>query len=551
MNKLQEKIVEWGEALLAPFVLFLYRAQIGALAREVHSIAAEQSMHVRIWWHYSLPGRVRPLLVPVFLTVALSWLAGSLVYWYMHLPDAGIITYMCWTAWSALLALGTLYEYWNLGRVTPISRADLEQLETDTANMSDADARALRERRFGPMRVLGVRAFGLVILGYLLVAIGLALMGSFSNLEGNPWPVTAQFILFAILASFVSLFMAMLTAVALGTAARVVGSIVVGLFKGGWDSILTMLPNVEGEEAKELLPKDLDKQLAQTWKLFKDFLVSAPGVLLLGVFALGIVWHHPLIVAFLLLAFIGLMSTTTFSIAMGNDEAPARKRAGKIVAWAFTAGFLYRCAEMWYFGLPGGTWYWNYDSVDAPLARLWNGVVPWWNGLTQMSWWQAGLVIMVTGIGIFYLLKLPDGKWMQRVKYSLVGACSVLIAVVVIGFIANRASVDTAIDPVAVASEDAAAPVTAETERAPDSIDRLMGTGEAETPTPTTTTVATGALPTLPVTTSLPPIPGVPPQHVEAVRSTERASGDRCEAIRSASGLTDLFREAQLRRLGC
>lgn len=546
MNKLQEKITEWSEALFAPFILFLFRRQAQALARDAASFLADRADLARLWWYYTLPSRVKPLLIPVFLTVALSWFAGSLVFWNMHVPEAGTITYWCWTAWSLFLAVGILYEYWNLNRAKLMSRADLEQLEADRANMNDADARALRERRFGPMRVLGVRAFGLVILGYFLVGVGLALMGSFSNLEGNPWPVTAQFILFAILASFASLFMVMLTSVVLGTAVRVVGSIVVALFKGGWDSVLTMLPNVEGEEAKELLPKDLDKQIEQTWKLFKDFLLSAPGVLLLGVFALGIVWHHPLIVSFLLLAFIGLMSTTTFSISMGNDETPARKRAGKIVAWAFTAGFLYRCAEMWYFGLPGGTWYWNYDSVDAPLARLWNGIVPWWNGLTQMSWWQAGLVATVTGIGIFYLLKLPDGKWMKRVKYALVSACGVLIAVVAVGFIANRASVDTAIDPIAVVTEEGASASESVTDDAhtPDTIDRLMGTGT------TTSATATG-LPILPVTGSLPPIPGVPPQPVEAVRSSERPARDRCESIRTATGLTDLFREAQLRRFGC
>lgn len=563
--KLQEKIVEWGEALLAPFVLFLYRAQIGALAREARGIAADQVGLARIRWHYSLPGRVRPLLFPVLMTVVLSWLAGSLVFWNMLVPEAGTITYWCWTVYSFILLAIVGREYWSLGRVRPISRADLEQLEADTANMNDADARALRERRFGPMRVLGVRAFGLVILGYFMVGVGLALMGSFSNLEGSPWPLTAQFILFAIIAAFASLFMAMLTAVVLGTTARVVGSIATALFKGGWDSIVTMLPNVEGEEAKELLPKDLDKQIEKTWKFFQDFMLSAPGQLLLGVFALAIVWHHPLIVSMLLLGFIGLMGTTAFSMGQGNDETAARKRAGKLVAWAFTAGFLYRCAEMWYFGLPGGTWYWNYRSVAAPLASLWNKIVPWWNGLTQMSWWQAGLVISIMGAAIWFVMKSPDSKWMQRIKYALISVCGAIIGVVVLGFIANRASVDASISPATASSE-----VTAETVAAPvrpvDTIDRMTRTtvsasapvAAASSPTPSVDTGATASTPLIPravprlvVTERVPPIPA------DALRSAPREASpavtpdSRCEAVRMRPGLTDSFRQAQLRRLGC
>ncbi len=546
MDKLKEKIVEWGEALLAPFILFLYRDQVSALASDVSSFMVEHVQLARIWWNYNLPGRVRPLLLPVLLMAMLSWFAGSLVFWGMHVPEAGFITYGCWTVWSLVLGIVIQRERVKLGKVKPITRADLEKLEADTVNMTDAEARAEREQRFGPMRVLGLRALALVILGYLLIGIGLALMGSFSNLEGNPWPVTAQFILFAILAAFISLFAAMLTAVILGTAFRVVGSIVVALFKGGWDSVLTMLPNVEGEEAKELLPKDLDKQLAQTWKLFKEFLLSAPGVLILGVFALGIVWHHPLIVSLLLLAFIGLMSTTTFSIAMGNDEAPARKRAGKIVAWFFTGGFLYRCAEMWYFGLPGGTWYWNYDSVDSPLAQTWNRIVPWWNGFMNMSWWQALLVVAVLVIAIMCILKMPGGKWFERLKYGLVGVCGALIAATMIGFIANRASVDASISTIEIPATTESTDATTETAEAPahvpDAIERMTGTAEAPTPIPPTAPVVPAA---------------VPATHVVERRSTERASApsaasaDPCESLERSTGLTDLFRESMRRRFHC
>lgn len=547
MDKFKEKIVEWGEALLAPFILFLYRDQVSALAGDVSSFMVEHLQLARIWWNYNLPGRVRPLLLPVLLMTMLSWIAGSLVFWSMHVPEAGFITYCCWTVWSLVLGIVIQRERVKLGSVKPITRADLEKLEVDTRNMNDADARALREVRFGPMRVLGLRAFALVILGYLLIGIGLALMGSFSNLEGNPWPVTAQFILFAILAAFVSLFAAMLTAVILGTALRVVGSIVVALFKGGWDSVLTMLPNVEGEEAKELLPKDLDKQLEQTWKLFKDFLLSAPGVLLLGVFALGIVWHHPLIVSLLLLAFIGLMSTTTFSIAMGNDESPARKRAGKIVAWFFTGGFLYRCAEMWYFGLPGGTWYWNYDSVDSPLAQTWNRIVPWWNGFMNMSWWQALLVVAVLAVAITYILRIPGGKWSERLKFGLAAVCGLGIAVTVIGFIANRASVDASVStieiPATTESADATTEPVEEAAHAPDTIDRMTGTAEMPTPIPPTEPVAPAAAV---VTTRV-----VSPRPAVRASAPTAVSADRCESLERSTGLTDLFRESMRRRFHC
>ncbi|QQR60462.1 hypothetical protein IPH19_03545 [Candidatus Uhrbacteria bacterium] len=240
------------------------------------------------------------------------------------------------------------------------------------------------------------------------------------------------------------------------------------------------------------------------------------------------------------------MSTTTFSIAMGNDEAPARKRAGKIVAWFFTGGFLYRCAEMWYFGLPGGTWYWNYDSVDSPLAQTWNRIVPWWNGFMNMSWWQALLVVAVLVIAIMCILKMPGGKWFERLKYGLVGVCGALIAATMIGFIANRASVDASISTIEIPATTESTDATTETAEAPahvpDAIERMTGTAEAPTRIPPTAPVVPAA---------------VPATHVVERRSTERASApsaasaDPCESLERSTGLTDLFRESMRRRFHC
>jgi len=413
----------------------------------------------------------------------------------------------------------------DIGRLEEIAERDIDQ------------ALQTRNNEFGDGRVMTPSVLGLAFTAPLIIGIGLWVMASLSTLVGSHWVLTVQFIFIGLLCGFISLFLVMLAAVTLGTTVRAATELFVGLFKGGWDSILTtFLPNVEGEEAKELLPKDLGKHLSAAWRLFSNIVLSAPGVIALAVLSLAIVWHHPLTLTILTAAFVGLAQSTLFSIQMGNDETLARKRAGTIVKSFFWGGFLYRLAELWWFGLPqGGTWYWTPSGLNNPLRTVWNGFVPWWNGLVQMSWWQCILVVIVIAIGISQILKLPDSKYLNRIKYALITVCAVGIAIVAIGFIANRASVN------AVAHAMPTLPIegvvaAAEVPRAPDAIDRLTA-GTTETPSPVVVTV-------------------VVPEATTVARPTGRASAptapvNACDQIPHATGLTNLFRESMRRRHGC
>lgn len=548
MDSFKKKIMDLLGSALALFIPVMYWDAIKKGSSAGYNKLRATNAHLRLWCHYNLAVILRPW----FRTLAGFVLATTVmmvpVWWYLAPDDVSWTPFWGWLAYNGVLVIGILVVYLRLWSVGSVSHKEFDELIADRARINaradltkEQREEALNDRtvefrlKHGPTHRLGLATAARLLTTLPLQAIGMLVFASAISAFNVSWAVSATYVLAAIILAAVSLAVALFVALLLGTTLRVVFSIALSLFKGGWDSIITALPNVEGEEAKELLEKELGQKLWAVWQLFIRVVLSGPAKLLLGLASLLIIWHHPLEVIFLTLFFIGLSFATGTEQVTGNKVDDKVARAGRIISGVFLLGFLYRMAEMWRHGLGPSTWYWSYSDIGSELTSLGARAVPWWNGLVSMSWWEGPLVIIVVGIGIYYILKLPEGSWMKRVKYTLVTMCTLLIAIVAIGFIASTASIDAhaSIDPVTVTGSEAPSV------HGPDTIDRMAG----RTATSNTPPVAVSPVEPAPVVQRVEAI--VPPPDAPRRELTRE---DRCRAL---DGALPEFRERMRERYNC
>jgi len=554
MDTFKKKIMDLLGSALALFIPVMYWNATKKGSSAGYNKLRAGSAYIRLWSHYNLAVILRPWFWTLAGFVLATTVMMAPVWWYLAPDDVSWTPFWCWLAFNGALVIGIIVVHARLWAVGSVDHGDLDGYFADRARISARTdltevqrKKALEDRvvefrkKHGPTHRLGLATAARLLTTIPLQAIGMLVFASAISAVGVSWAVSATYVLAALLLAGLSLAVALLVALVLGTTLRVVFSIALSLFKGGWDSVITMFPNIEGEEAKELLEKDLGKKLLQVWNLFTAAVLSAPGKAILGLLALFINWHHPLEIIFLTLAFIGLTFATGFEQVMGNKVEEKTARAGRIVSGFFVAGFLYRMAEMWRHGLGPSTWEWSYGDSRHELISLWAAIVPWWNGLVSTSWyWEAPVIVIVVSVSIYYLFKLPDGLWWKRIKYTFVTLCSMVIAVVVIGFVANMASVDAHVSMPAPA--DVQAGTEAPTVHPPDTIDRMAG-GTATSNTPPV------AVPVAPVVEPL------PVQRVEAIapsRDTPRREltlEERCRVV-SERALPQ-FRDSVRARLGC
>ncbi len=544
---IKNKLIDFIGTLLGVFIPVMYLDTLSGGRQRLEESAAKAAARVRLWCQYNLAVILRPWFVILAGFVLVVTMGMAYLYWQYASVEVSTVWFLGWLAFNLSLVVALVALRVRLQAVSPINSTDFQRLMDDP----DQDAaRALLETHFGPSGRMSSMVASLLLITIPFQAISMMVFASAMNGAGMPWAVSAIFVLVALLLAGLGLAIAISIALLLGTTLRVVGSIAFSLFKGGWDSIITMLPNIEGEEAKLLLEKDLGKKLSEVWSLFQKALLSEPGKASVGLAALFIVWHHPLEVVFLTLLFVGLTFSTGFEHMTGNKVEDKVARAGRVVSGFFLFGFLYRMAEMWRFGLGSSEWYWTYGDTKLQIFSFWNRIVPWWNGLIDMSWWQALLVVIAMSIAINYILKLQEGVRMKRLKYTLVTVCCLVIAAVLVGFVANRASVDARVDPVYVPVERASvepssSPVAAV--HVPDSIDRMM-----VAPTTVAALPNLGTMPMVPPfvpSVRIPVAPTVPAVH--SASSSGAQVSNMCDRISRAVNLADSFRESMRHRYHC
>jgi len=407
----KKKLMDLLGSALALFIPVIYWGAIKEGASAGYSKLRYIGEYSRLWRQYNLAVILRPGFRALAGFVLAATVMTAPVFWCLAPDDVSWVPYWCWLAFNGVLVIGIVVIHLRLWHVRSISTVDFDKFFADRdALLTRGDltepqrARALGALnsafrvQFGPAARHGLQTAARLLTTIPLQAIGMMAFASAISGMGVSWVVSAIYVLAALLLAGVGLTIALSIAMILGTTLRVVASIAISLFKGGWDSTLTILPNIQDEEAKELLEKDLGKKLQAVWQMFQKVVMSEPGKASVGLLALFIVWHHPLEILILTLLFIGLTFATGFEHLTGNKVAEKVALAGRIVAGFFLFGFLYRMAEMWRHGLGSSTWSWTYGDVKLELLSLWNRAVPWWNGLISMSWWQAAIVVFVVGL---------------------------------------------------------------------------------------------------------------------------------------------------------
>lgn len=412
------------------------------------------------------------------------------------------------------------------------------------------ELRAEVAQRFGVRGLLTFEDVSLVFLSYAIMALLFTAFAGVAYYAGASWVQVAPFKLGAILLMFGSFFTGAVFLLAVGSAAKAVGGLAGGVIKALWDSILTALPNIEGEEAMELWP---ELNLRTLWRIFRQMVLETPGTFVMAFFALGIVWPDPVHEAVIAIVLVALTSITMVSERTGNDVRARVAFAGRFMSTLVTLGLIYRIAE--FLLMPGDVRLstviigvvagedilpHRFTDIGEALVTL---LAPWWDGLTGMSradggWWETAKALCAT-TG-FILIFAPIFLWLFRMqptsfvgktlRWTLSSVLGVTLAVVLIGTAAGLAGVNTQIghaEPADGVSSTHSSSGDADTEsllqqssggsesheRVGGSPTTILGSGHAplsrrEQDTGTRPSSLSGGMQT--VATALPPLPSAP-----------------------------------------
>jgi|GEM_PF-4270965 len=300
------------------------------------------------------------------------------------------------------------------------------------------------------------------------------------------------------------------------------------LFKATWDIVLTAMPNIQGEEAKQLLPR---VTFGQILPVFKTVAFSLPGKFLLGCIAFLGSFPHPFFwfVAVAAFIFIGFGGVT--AEGFGNDITESMKATGRFIGFVTLLLATFHIVEFLVdVGWVGNVWEY--------LGN--HGIFWWWNRFASVSLITYVKILALVLPATYVVTKIPvEGKWVRKVRTGLLALSGAVLVVLTLGQVAHLAGANAYIGEYHPSAHHAqpAISVTNHAHRT------------ARVPTPSTRSVvqprsvASTRHPSLGVA----PVPPIPMASTRA-QGMEVASGDlpSCDSLHAR---TDSYRELS-RRMG-
>lgn len=385
------------------------------------------------------------------------------------------------------------------------------------------------EKQYGKKGKLGPFTLFLIVFSYGLNALFVTAFASAAYGCGAVWAQIIGLKILGLALGFVCLIAASGALLLITTLAKNVVGYGGALFKGLWDSVLTVLPNIQGEEAKELLP---EVKIGLVWDVFKVVAFSLPGKFLIAIIALSWAWPDPKywMVSVGVVSGLGLFGLTVQ--AFGNDITESVKKTGRVIGAIGLVMILYRIVQFLFM-----------DGFFGDTAAAASDGAYWWNVFTGLDGWEVtGIIFLVflyvalVAFVIWAAYRLPGNESnFKYLKMLGAGALLLLLTVVMWGQVVDVADADTSIGGARTALSEpnqrgmpGASSDTDESEEASESPSEEEE-DEAEAPSSRRARRHRRRHPSLGVTDDVPPIP---PRRSTHVRSPV-ASGDipTCESL--------------------
>ena len=397
-----------------------------------------------LWRHHRLVTWLRPALI---WGLCINGAVTALVAYFCAaaIDDARTATaYWSLLAFAVLLLIFLFGRWWSIKDIKPLSVDEVEAFLAAKANLAPERQEAALADKFGKRGVMGLGTLLLMFGSYAFLGVGIALFSSVLYDAGVSWGAVLVLKTLALALFFLSVVSVAIGALLLGSATKFVGGAARGIFQALWDSIVTALPNIEGEEAKELLP---DLQFGNLWKAFVAITFSGPGTFLLSYYACQLLFPGLSDQGIVLGILVLLGITTQVSKQLGNDVTERVKRAGRVIALLGVLVGIYRIIE--HLAFSGHHMYGVIINGTAGAAvrhqdSLQHLGLVWWNGLTGMgACAMAGFLLLFGGVFLWLLNMKPESKVGQSFRWVASTVLGLAVVAALIGVAASLAGVDT------------------------------------------------------------------------------------------------------------
>ena len=397
-----------------------------------------------LWRHHRLVTWLRPALI---WGLCINGAVTALVAYFCAaaIDDARTATaYWSLLAFAVLLLIFLFGRWWSIKDIKPLSVDEVEAFLAVKANLAPERQEAALADKFGKRGVMGLGTLLIMFGSYAFLGVGIALFSSVLYDAGVSWGAVLVLKTLALALFFLSVVSVAIGALLLGSATKFVGGAARGIFQALWDSIVTALPNIEGEEAKELLP---DLQFGNLWKAFVAITFSGPGTFLLSYYACQLLFPGLSDQGIVLGILVLLGITTQVSKQLGNDVTERVKRAGRVIALLGVLVGIYRIIE--HLAFSGHHMYGVIINGTAGAAvrhqdSLQHLGLVWWNGLTGMgACAMAGFLLLFGGVFLWLLNMKPESKVGQSFRWVASTVLGLAVVAALIGVAASLAGVDT------------------------------------------------------------------------------------------------------------
>ncbi|PIP60465.1 hypothetical protein COX00_03200 [Candidatus Uhrbacteria bacterium CG22_combo_CG10-13_8_21_14_all_47_17] len=397
-----------------------------------------------LWRHHRLVTWLRPALI---WGLCINGAVTALVAYFCAaaIDDARTATaYWSLLAFAVLLLIFLFGRWWSIKDIKPLSVDEVEAFLAVKANLAPERQEAALADKFGKRGVMGLGTLLIMFGSYAFLGVGIALFSSVLYDAGVSWGAVLVLKTLALALFFLSVVSVAVGVLILGSATKFVGGAARGVFRALWDSIVTALPNIEGEEAKELLP---DLQFGNLWKAFVAITFSGPGTFLLSYYACQLLFPGLSDQGIVLGILVLLGITTQVSKQFGNDVTERVKRAGRVIALLGVLVGIYRIIE--HLAFSGHHMYGVIINGTAGAAvrhqdSLQHLGLVWWNGLTGMgACAMAGFLLLFGGVFLWLLNMKPESKVGQSFRWVASTVLGLAVVAALIGVAASLAGVDT------------------------------------------------------------------------------------------------------------
>jgi len=397
-----------------------------------------------LWRHHRLVTWLRPALI---WGLCINGAVTALVAYFCAaaIDDARTATaYWSLLAFAVLLLIFLFGRWWSIKDIKPLSVDEVEAFLAVKANLAPERQEAALADKFGKRGVMGLGTLLIMFGSYAFLGVGIALFSSVLYDAGVSWGAVLVLKTLALALFFLSVVSVAVGVLILGSATKFVGGAARGVFRALWDSIVTALPNIEGEEAKELLP---DLQFGNLWKAFVAITFSGPGTFLLSYYACQLLFPGLSDQGIVLGILVLLGITTQVSKQLGNDVTERVKRAGRVIALLGVLVGIYRIIE--HLAFSGHHMYGVIINGTAGAAvrhqdSLQHLGLVWWNGLTGMgACAMAGFLLLFGGVFLWLLNMKPESKVGQSFRWVASTVLGLAVVAALIGVAASLAGVDT------------------------------------------------------------------------------------------------------------